>query len=104
MADILARHRIEMRLARQDRDRETARMRYFVPADNPSIASPARSSRIALWDDNTFYDVSAWSLAHSFDVPVDVITRSELQSLRIRDPRPQGRPWRRGRCAHRPSG
>ena len=93
MADILARHRIEMRLARQDGDRETARMRYFVPADQPQyrLARALFEDRTS-WDDNTFYDVSAWSLAHSFDVPVEVITRSELQSLRIRDPRPQGAP------------
>ena len=93
LADILARHRIEVRLARRADDSELVRMRYFVPADQPQyrLVRALFEDRTS-WDDNTFYDVSAWSLAHSFDVPVEVISRANLETLRIRDPRPQGAP------------
>ncbi|MEC7233413.1 MAG: M14 family zinc carboxypeptidase [Planctomycetota bacterium] len=93
LADILARHGIEVRLARRTDDSETARMRYFVPADQPQyrLVRALFEDRTSL-DDNTFYDVSAWSLAHSFDVPVEVIQRASVDSLRVRDPRPRSAP------------
>ncbi|MEE2939803.1 MAG: M14 family zinc carboxypeptidase, partial [Planctomycetota bacterium] len=93
LADILVRHRIEVRLARRADETETARMRYFVPADQPQyrLVRALFEDRTS-WDDNTFYDVSAWSLAHSFDVPLEVIPRTSLDALRIRDPRPEAAP------------
>lgn len=93
MADILAHHGIEMRLARRAIDSQTSRMRYFIPAEQPQfrLVRAIFEDRTS-WDDNTFYDVSAWSLAHSFDVPVQEIPRSQLSGLLVRDRRPSGAP------------
>lgn len=88
MTDILVRHGIEVRVARPQvsvgQSAATQRLPYFIPADQPQVRLvKALFEDRTSWDDNTFYDVSAWSLAHSFDVAVREVPRGEAARLAL---------------------
>ncbi|MCS4308397.1 hypothetical protein M2404_002752 [Rheinheimera pacifica] len=85
LLDILQRHHVEVyQLSRdwqEDNEKYPAFSSYYVPLQQPQYRLiKAMFSTEKNFPDNTFYDVSAWTLPHAYNISFDTVNREPAQS------------------------